>query len=79
MGPAEPVEKPAEAAGLVVDYLAERIEPAANTDTLSESALYADYAAWCRASGRAAVSAAEFVAGVRSAARRKRARKNPQT
>ena len=54
---------PDKAIGLVVDYLEKRVEPAANTDTLSESALYADYAAWCRASGRAAMSAAEFVTG----------------
>jgi hypothetical protein len=47
----------------IADYLAERIEPAANTDRLSESALYADYAAWCRTSGHAALSAAEFVTG----------------
>ena len=47
----------------IADHLAERLEPAANTDRLSESALYADYAAWCRAFGLAAVSAAEFVTG----------------
>src|SRR6516165_3007810 len=47
----------------IADYLAERVEPAANTDRLSESALYADYAAWCCASGHAVVSAAEFVTG----------------
>ena len=58
-----PVEKQAEAAGLVVDYLAERIEPAPNTETVSESALYAGYAAWCRASDLAALPLAEFVAG----------------
>ena len=39
-------EQPGKALGLVIDYLAERIEPAANTETLSESALYADYQAW---------------------------------
>ena len=50
--------------GLVIDYLADRIEPAANTETVSESALYVDYATWCCASGSAAVSAAEFVAEV---------------
>jgi hypothetical protein len=49
--------------GLVIDYLAERVEPASNTDTLSENALYADYAAWCRASDLAALSAGEFVTG----------------
>ena len=49
---------------LVIDFLAERFEPAANTETLSESALYADYASWCRASEPEALSAAEFVAGV---------------
>jgi hypothetical protein len=48
----------------IVDYLAERVEPAANTDTLSQSGLYADYTAWCCASGRAAVTAAAFVAEV---------------
>ena len=48
----------------IVDYLAERIEPAANTDTLSQNALYADYTAWCCASGRAAVTAAAFLAEV---------------
>ena len=32
---------------LVIDFLSERIEPAANTETLSESALYLDYQAWC--------------------------------
>ncbi len=51
-------DKPAD---LVVDYLAERIEPATNTDRLSESALYADYAAWCRAFGLVAVSAADSI------------------
>jgi hypothetical protein len=62
--PAEtPVEKQAEVAGLVVDYVAERIEPAANTEMVSEGALYAGYAAWCRASDLAALSLAEFVAG----------------
>ena len=45
------------------DFLAERIEPAANTETLSESALYTGCASWCRASGREALSAAEFVDG----------------
>jgi hypothetical protein len=54
-------DKPADR---IVDYLAERIEPAANTDTLSQSALYADYTAWCCATGRAAVTAAAFVAEV---------------
>ena len=58
-----PAETPAEAPGLVIDYLAERIEPAANTDTLSESALFTDYAAWCHASGRVALAIPEFVAG----------------
>jgi hypothetical protein len=46
----------------IVDYLAERIEPAANADTLSQNALYADYT--CCASGRAAVTAAAFLAEV---------------
>ena len=55
--------KGSKAVGLVIDYLSERIEPAANTETLSESALYADYAAWCRASGRVALAIPEFVAG----------------
>ena len=54
-------DKPADR---IVDYLAERIEPAANTDTLSQSALYADYTAWCCATGRAAVTAAAFLAEV---------------
>jgi hypothetical protein len=49
--------------GLVADFLAERIEPAANTETVSELALYADYAGWCRASDRAALLPPEFVAG----------------
>ena len=48
----------------MIDYLADRIEPAANTETVSEGALYADYATWCCASGSAALSAAEFVAEV---------------
>ncbi len=52
-----PVEKP----GLVIDYLAERIEPAGNADALSEGALYSDYAAWCDASGREQLPAAGFV------------------
>jgi hypothetical protein len=55
------LEKPAETPGLVIDYLAERIEPGTNTDTLSQSALYADYAAWCRSSNLAALSARDFV------------------
>jgi len=50
--------------GLVIDYLAERIEPAANSETLSESALYADYHAWCCASERTALPTLEFVAGL---------------
>jgi len=49
--------------GLVIDYLSDRIEPAADTVTLSESALYTDYTAWCHASGRAALASPEFVAG----------------
>ena len=48
---------------LVIDFLAERFEAAANTETLSESALYTDYAYWCRASDREALSAAAFVEG----------------
>jgi hypothetical protein len=51
------------ATGLVIDYLADCVEPATNTDMLSESALYTGYVAWCRASGLAAVSAGEFVTG----------------
>ena len=58
---ASSVSKPADR---IVDYLAERIEPAANTDTLSQSALYARLPAWCCASGRAAVTTAAFVAEV---------------
>src|SRR5208337_5594594 len=50
--------------GLVIDYLSDRIEPAANTETLSESALYADYQAWCRASERMALPVLEFVTGL---------------
>ena len=57
------LEKPAQAPGLVIDFLAERIEPAASTDTLSQSALYADYAAWCRSSDLAALPAGDFVTG----------------
>lgn len=49
--------------GLVVDYLAARIEPGASTEAVSETALYSDYAIWCRASGVAALSAIEFVTG----------------
>jgi hypothetical protein len=56
-------KSPDKAIGLVIDYLAERIEPAANTETVSEGALYAGYAAWYRASDLAALSLAEFVAG----------------
>ena len=50
--------------GLVIDYLSDRIEPAANTETLSESALYADYQAWCRTSERMALPVPEFVTGL---------------
>ena len=64
--------------GLVIDYLSDRIEPAANTETLSESALYTDYAAWCHASDRVALAIAGICGRVRSAARGKRARENPQ-
>ena len=53
----KPRDKPV---SLMIGYLAERIEPA---ETVFESALYADYNGWCRASGRAAVSASEFVRG----------------
>ena len=60
LGDGKQRDKPADR---IADYLAERVEPAANTDRLSESALYADYAAWCCASGHAVVSAAEFVTG----------------
>ena len=55
-------EQPGKALGSVIDYLAERIEPAANTETLSESALYADYQAWCRTSDRIAMPTLAFVA-----------------
>ena len=58
------LEKPTQSPGLVIDFLAERIEPAANTETLSQSALYADYAAWCRAHERTALPAVEFVGEV---------------
>ena len=54
-------KQPDKPVGLVIDYLADRIEPASNTETVSESALYADYSIWCRASRRAALSTAEFV------------------
>ena len=54
-------DKPADR---IVDYLAERIEPAANTDTLSQSALYADYAGMVLRLRRAAVTVAAFVAEV---------------
>ena len=57
-------EKGNKAVGLVIDYLSDRIEPAANTETLSESALYADYQAWCRASERMALPVLEFVTGL---------------
>ena len=56
-------EKGSKAVGLVINYLAERIEPAANTETVSESALFTDHAAWCHASGRVALAIPEFVAG----------------
>ena len=49
---------------LVIDYLSDRIEPARNTETLSESALYADYQAWCRTSERMALPVPEFVTGL---------------
>ena len=59
--PTDAHEKPAEVVpGLVIDYVDARVEPAANTETVSESALYADYSAWCRAGGRAALTAGEF-------------------
>ena len=48
----------------MINYLAERIEPAANTETLSESALYADYQAWCRTAERMALPVPEFVTGL---------------
>ena len=54
---------PAQTPSLVIDFLSERIEAAASTETVQESALYSDYATWCRASGRPALSAAEFVTG----------------
>ena len=68
----KPRDKPV---SLMIGYLAERIEPA---ETVFESALYADYNAWCRASGRAAVSASEFVEGF-DRQRGKWPRKNSQT
>jgi len=58
------IEKPVEAPGLVTDYLAARIEPAADAETVTKRGLYADYAAWCRAHERTALSAAEFVGEV---------------
>ncbi len=64
---------------LVIDFLFERIEAAASTETLSESALYSDYATWCRASGREALSAAAFVEGFDRLRARKWPRQNPQT
>ena len=54
-------KQPDKPVGLVIDYLADRIEPAANTEKVSESTLYTDYNTWCRVSGRAALSTAEFV------------------
>ena len=51
------------APGLVIDFLAERIEAAANTETLSQDALYDDYTAWCRFSDLGALSIGDFVAG----------------
>jgi hypothetical protein len=45
----------------LVSAFGERIEPAARSETLSESALYADYQAWCRTSERMALPVPEFV------------------
>ena len=55
----EPAKSPL---GLVIDYLADRIEPAASTETLSENALYLDYQAWCCTTNHSAMLASAFVA-----------------
>jgi hypothetical protein len=47
--------------GLVIDYLADRIEPAASSETLSEGALYVDYQAWCCTTNHTAMLASAFV------------------
>ena len=46
------------ALSLVIDL------PTANTEMLSESALYTGYASWCRASDREALPVPEFVTGL---------------
>ena len=46
----------------MIDYLADRIEPAASTETLSENALYLDYQAWCCTTSHSAMLASTFVA-----------------
>jgi hypothetical protein len=50
--------------GRVIDYLAERVEPARGSEMLSESDLYADYCAWCCVTHRTASPAPEFVAAL---------------
>ncbi|MGA7323542.1 MAG: hypothetical protein WBX25_03420 [Rhodomicrobium sp.] len=49
------------ALGLVVDYLAERAVPGAETDGLLAAELVTDYEGWCRRHDRFALPLAEFV------------------
>jgi hypothetical protein len=53
-----------EKGGAVIDYLAERVEPAAERSALPASDLYADYQAWCLQHQRVALSLPGFVSAL---------------
>ncbi len=50
--------------GLVIDYLAERIQPADKAPALMAGDLYADYQAWCTTRGRPALPASGFLSAL---------------
>ena len=50
------------AAGNVLEYLAERLEPAGGSEALGSEELHADYAGWCQRRGLAAAALEPFTA-----------------
>ena len=72
-------EVPAEAAGLVIDYLSERIEPAASTETRSGKCSLFRLRNLVSRLWPGRIVGGRVCNRVRSAARRKWPRQNPQT
>jgi hypothetical protein len=50
--------------GAVIDYLAERVQPAEKAPALRADDLYADYQAWCLRRERAALPSTEFLSAL---------------